>query len=163
MCNEQAAPSRSFRDPGRDSSATALGWKAWTVPWMESSADMEAFPDPFTTMHVYTPTSSRVTSWISRTCIPFFSDIDTRALGCRGTSPCGRHRQLGQKNCSPLSSVLSAANPHGTDTRQAAGLSALGSVITLGEQPEGHPRALTVLYGCAVVFRPAESRCVELV
>ena len=44
---------------------------------------------------------------------------------------------------------------------QAAGPSALGSVITLREQPEGHPRALTLLYGCAVVFRPAESRCVE--
>lgn len=78
---------------------------------------MEAFPDPFTTMHVYTPTSSRVTSWISRTCIPFFSDIDTRALGCKGTSPCGRHRQLGQRNCSPFSSVLCAANLHGADAR----------------------------------------------
>lgn len=59
------------------------------IPWIESSADMEAFPEPFTTRHVYTPTSSRLTSWISRTCTPFFSDIDTRALGCRGTSPCG--------------------------------------------------------------------------
>lgn len=81
-CKEQAP--RSVQEGGVGTSPPDQ-----SVPWMESSADMEAFPEPFTTMHVYTPKSSWLTSWISRTCIPFFSDIDTRALGCRGTSPCG--------------------------------------------------------------------------
>lgn len=87
------------------------------LPWMESSADMEAFPDPFTTMHVYTPTSSRLTSWISSTCTPFFSDMVTRALGCRGTSPWGWHRQFGQRGPSPFGSALPPASLGGPDPR----------------------------------------------
>lgn len=81
------------------------------LPWMESSADMEAFPDPFTTRHVYTPTSSWLTSWISRTCIPFFSDIDTRALGCRGASPCGWERVAWSEQPARLLALSSDLQP----------------------------------------------------